>query len=185
MKLQSIYKTCTDVQVRFEDLRHSMTTIDGINTDDQEMFNGDLRHLSHFFSAITFQARLLEGILEESGRKDAEERAALVMTHEGEKLDLCLKLDQAHERAIKAEKELEDSHIAWAALEKRRKAELDKKSEKVHNQKRRIKEQQDQIDVSTQHSLSFPSSSFSSSSPPSPSTSVTCLLTFIPPPNRP
>lgn len=148
-KLQDVRKVCGDVQTRIAALCQSMATVPGVPSSVNDMLNNDLRGVNQQVSTLAFHVRSMERLSEDRTRHIYEERAALITGHETEKLTLRGKLQAYQDRYHKTETELRESQASWVTVEKRRKAEIEKKTEKVMNQKRRIKEQQDQIDVSS------------------------------------
>lgn len=106
-----------------------------------DLLNNDLRVVAQQFASTAYHCRMLE--------KKLEERTALQASHEVELNSFRGKLQSSQERVRKLEQDLRDIETAYTTSDKRRKVELEKKTEKISNQKRRIKEQQDQIDVSS------------------------------------
>lgn len=113
-----------------------------------DLLNNDLRVIAQQFVSTTYHCRLLEKKLEEHSRAIFQERAAIQAAHEAETNSVRVNFQSSQDRARKLEQGLRDLEQGFANVDKRRKLELDKKTEKISNQKRRIKEQQDQIDVS-------------------------------------
>lgn len=113
------------------------------------MVNTDLRHVAQQFIHTTFYCRKLENKLEEIDTMSSKERAQLLSDHLHEVNTVRRKYQDAAERLAKAEEQLRDCESGYGNVDKRRKVELEKKTEKINNQKRRIKEQQDQIEVTS------------------------------------
>lgn len=116
-----------------------------------DLLNNDLRVVAQQFASTAYHCRMIEKKLEERTRTSFQERTTLRASHESELTSFRSKLQVCQDRVHKLEQELRDRETSHTTVEKRRKVELEKKTDKVMNQKRRIKEQQDQIDVSSKH----------------------------------
>lgn len=112
------------------------------------MVNTDLRHIAQQFVHTSFYSRKLETKLEELDQLSARDRAEFINAHVLEIGSFRRKLQANAERIVKLEEQLHESEQGYGNADKRRKVELEKKTEKINNQKRRIKEQQDQIEAS-------------------------------------
>lgn len=117
--------------------------------------NNDLRAIAQQFVSTNYHCRVLEIALEERVRVFLQERATILAANEAELSNYRLKVQGVLERNRQLELCVRDIQESFAEAEKRRKLELDKKAEKINNQKRRIKEQQDQIDVSYRFNNAF------------------------------
>lgn len=113
-----------------------------------DLVNTDLRHIAQQFVSTSFYCRKLETKLEELDALSTKDRAAVMTSHALELNGYRRKLQSNAERIAKLEEQLRDSEAGYGTVDKRRKVELEKKTEKINNQKRRIKEQQDQIEAS-------------------------------------
>lgn len=109
--------------------------------------SNDLRHIAQQFVSTSFHCRMLEKKLEERAQAASQERLAVNAAHGVELSSFRRKLQVSQERIARLEQDLRDIESGHGNTDKRRKIELEKKTEKINNQKRRIKEQQDQIEV--------------------------------------
>lgn len=110
-----------------------------------DLLNNDLRVISQQFSSTAYYCRLIEKKLGQSSR---ENNQSLVDAYERELKEVRHKFQTSQDRIRGLELAIDDFEGSFSIVEKRRKVEVDKKTEKINNQKRRIKEQQGQIDVS-------------------------------------
>lgn len=106
-----------------------------------ELLNNDMRVIAQQFASAAYHARMIEKKLQERARAQNKER-------EYDPSNLKKQLYHSQDRIRKLEDILQSTEQGYATADKRRKIELEKKADKIQNQKRRIKEQQDQIDVS-------------------------------------
>lgn len=129
-----------------------------------DLLNNDLRVVAQQFATITYYCRMLEKQVEEDGGLLAASRLQQQQQPRpgaaGERApahhnnntpqanSLRLQLQESHAKVAKLEQKIRDMSETYSTTDKRRRVELEKKKEKIDNQKRRIKEQQDQIDVS-------------------------------------
>lgn len=130
-----------------------------------DLLNNDLRVVAQQFATITYYCRMLEKQVEEDGGLLAASRLQRQQQPRpgaaGERApahhdnnntpqvnSLRLQLQESHAKVAKLEQKIRDMSDTYSTTDKRRRVELEKKKEKIDNQKRRIKEQQDQIDVS-------------------------------------
>lgn len=112
-----------------------------------DLLNNDLRNVAQQFVTTHYYCRVLEKKIEERNCQGYQDRVGGRGSQEAELNNLRKKLQQSQDRVSKLERDLHDIQEGYANTDKRRKAEIEKKTEKITNQKRRIKEQQDQIDV--------------------------------------
>lgn len=145
---QDIRKICKETQTRVQALSQAIGRQPGMPGSLTDLLNNDLRAVAQQFASTAYHARMIEKKLEERTRADFQERAALHASHEAELNVFRDKLQSSQDRVQKLEQDLRDIETTYTNSDKRRKAEVEKKTEKISNQKRRIKEQQDQIDVS-------------------------------------
>lgn len=129
-----------------------------------DLLNNDLRVVAQQFATITYYCRMLEKQVAEDGGLLAASRLQQQQQPRpgaaGERApahhdnntpqvnNLRLQLQESHAKVAKLEQKIRDMSETYSTTDKRRRVELEKKKEKIDNQKRRIKEQQDQIDVS-------------------------------------
>lgn len=138
---QDIRKICNETQARVQALGQAIGRQPGMPGSLTELLNNDMRVIAQQFASTAYHARMIEKKLQERGRVQLQER-------ESELKHLKTKLQNSQDRVRKLEESLHSTEEGYATADKRRKVELEKKAEKIQNQKRRIKEQQDQIDVS-------------------------------------
>lgn len=144
---QDIRKICKDTQVRIQALGQAIARQPGVTSSLTDLMSNDLRHIAQQFVSTSFHCRMLEKKLDERDQAFAKERVALHAAH-GVEISSCRrKLMLGQERISRLEQDLIDLESGHGNADKRRKLELEKKTEKINNQKRRIKEQQDQIEV--------------------------------------
>lgn len=163
--LQDIRKICKDSQIRIQALGQAISRQPGVPGSLTDLMGNDLRHIAQQFVSTSFHCRMLEKKLEERGKAVSQERAAIIAAHGVELSSYHRRLQVSAERISRLEQELRDVESGHGNADKRRKVELEKKTEKINNQKRRIKEQQDQIEVTfplclnsyTSHADLFPS----------------------------
>lgn len=113
-----------------------------------DLLNNDLRIIAQQFASTAYHCRMIEKKLDQRNRETIQDRKAMNDVHEKQLKDMRHKLQSGQDRIQKLELALDDVEVSFSTADKRRKLELEKKTEKINNQKRRIKEQQDQIDVS-------------------------------------
>lgn len=141
-------KICKDTQARIQALGQAIARQPGVPGSLTDLVGNDLRHIAQQFVSISFHSRMLEKKLEDRSQAVAQERIAVNVSHGVELNSFRRKIQVSQERISRLEQELHDLESGHNNADKRRKAELEKKTEKINNQKRRIKEQQDQIEVS-------------------------------------
>lgn len=146
---QDIRKICKETQTRVQALSQAIGRQPGMPGSLTDLLNNDLRVVAQQFASTAYHCRMIEKKLEERTRANFQERTALHASQEVELNSFRAKLQSSQDRVRKLEQDLRDIETNYTTAEKRRKVELEKKAEKISNQKRRIKEQQDQIDVSS------------------------------------
>lgn len=121
----------------------------------QDLLNNDLRGLAQQFVTTAHYCHLLEKKLEERTRTTFQERTAERAAHEAHLESYRQQLKKANDTIDRLSKNLRDYENAYAKGEKSRKVDLERKTEKmtekINNQKRRINEQQNQIEVCFEH----------------------------------
>lgn len=113
-----------------------------------DLLNNDLRVIAQQFATITYYCRMLEKRVEDRSQSTYQERAGERVSHDFQLNSYRQQLQESRVRIAKLEQDIRDIEQSHSNTDKRRRVELEKKKEKIDNQKRRIKEQQDQIDVS-------------------------------------
>lgn len=151
--LQDIRNICKETQARIQALGQAIARQPGVPGSLTDLMGNDLRHIAQQFVSISFHCRMLENKLEERAQAASQERVAINVSHGVELSSFRRKIQVSQERISRLEQELHDLESSYGNADKRRKTELEKKTEKINNQKRRIKEQQDQIEVSVFPSL--------------------------------
>lgn len=113
-----------------------------------DLLNNDLRVIAQQFATITYYCRMLEKRVEDHTQSTHQERTGERVSHDVQLNTYRQQLHDSRNRIARLEQDIRDIEQGHANADKRRRVELEKKKEKIDNQKRRIKEQQDQIDVS-------------------------------------
>lgn len=118
----------------------------------QDLLNNDLRGLAQQFVTTAHYCNLMEKKLEERTRTTFQERAAERAAHEAHLESYRQQLKKANEMIDRLSNDLRDLDSSYyAKTEKKGKYEFERKTEKlnekINNQKRRINEQQSQIEV--------------------------------------
>lgn len=113
-----------------------------------DLLNNDLRVIAQQFATITYYCRMLEKRVEDRSQSTYQDRAGERVPHDFQLNNYRQQLQESRARIAKLEQDIRDIEQSHSNTDKRRRVELEKKKEKIDNQKRRIKEQQDQIDVS-------------------------------------
>lgn len=146
---------CKDAQVRIQALGQAINRQPGVPGSLTDLVGNDLRSIAQQFVSTSFHCRMLEKKLEERAQADSQELLAVNAAHGVEVSSFRRKLQVSQERIARLEQDLRDIESSHSNADKRRKVELEKKTEKINNQKRRIKEQQDQIEVKFALSLNL------------------------------
>lgn len=151
---QEIRKLCTESQGRVQALSQAIGRQPGMPCSLQDLLNNDLRGLAQQFVTTAHYCHLLDKKLEERTRTTFQERTAERAAHEAHLESYRQQLKKANETIDRLSKDIRDfDHAYYTKTEKRGKFDLERKTEKlaekVSNQKRRINEQQSQIEVCT------------------------------------
>ncbi|KUI67831.1 hypothetical protein VM1G_03488 [Cytospora mali] len=146
-----IRKLCTDSQSRVQALSQAIGRQPGIPGNLQDLLNNDMRGLAQQFVTTARYCHLLEKKLEERTRATFQERTAERAAHEAHLESYRQQLKKANETIDRLSKDLSDFNNAYSKTERSRKVDLERKTEKltekINNQKRRINEQQAQIET--------------------------------------
>lgn len=114
-----------------------------------DLLNNDLRVIAQQFATITYYCRMLEKRVAERSQSGYQDHAGERVSHDFQANSYRQQLQESRNKIAKLEQDIREMEHSHTNVDKRRRVELEKKKEKIDNQKRRIKEQQDQIDVST------------------------------------
>lgn len=150
--ISEIRKLCTESQGRVQALSQAIGRQPGMPGSLQDLLNNDLRGLAQQFVTTAHYCHLLEKKLEERTRTTFQERTAERAAHEAHLESYRQQLKKANEQIDRLSKDIRDfDHAYYTKTEKRGKVDLERKaeklSEKINNQKRRINEQQSQIET--------------------------------------
>ncbi|KAF3766066.1 hypothetical protein M406DRAFT_68448 [Cryphonectria parasitica EP155] len=144
--INDIRKICKDSQARVQALSQAIGRQPGMPASLGDLLNNDLRNIAQQFVTTMYHCHVLERKVEELTDRSSQEGTTSSVAHEAQMNSLRNKLQNSQDRVRKLEQDMRDMEQGYATAEKRRKVEIEKKTEKISNQKRRIREQQDQID---------------------------------------
>lgn len=135
---------CTQAQENLVALNQAIHTVPGIPGRTADLIGNDLTAVAHQFITISSVCNALDKKLDESKLVHRRELIAQQASHEAYQGGL-------HGQLAKANMTIDECQNRLRQIEKHSKGELEAKAqklnEKVNNQKRRINEQQAQIEV--------------------------------------
>lgn len=135
---------CTQAQKNLQALNQAVHTVPGIPGRTADLIGNDLSAVAHQFITISSVCNAMEKKLDEDKLVHRRELIAQQASHEAYQGGL-------HGQLAKANMTIDEFQNRLRAIEKNSKGELEAKAQKlndkVNNQKRRINEQQAQIEV--------------------------------------
>ncbi|ROW17210.1 hypothetical protein VPNG_01165 [Cytospora leucostoma] len=153
----AIRKVCTDSQGRVQALTQAIGRQPGMPGSLSDLLNNDLRGLAQQFITTTHYCHLLEKKIEERTRTTFQERTAERAAHEAHLESYRQQLKKANDTIDRLSGKVREFDHAYEKFDKSdksdklRKIELERRAEKlaekINNQKRRINEQQSQIET--------------------------------------
>lgn len=154
---QAIRKVCTESQGRVQALTQAIGRQPGMPGSLSDLLNNDLRGLAQQFITTTHYCHLLEKKIDERTRTTFQERTAERAAHEAHLESYRQQLKKANDTIDRLSGKVREFDHAYEKFDKSdksdklRKIELERRAEKlaekINNQKRRINEQQSQIEV--------------------------------------
>lgn len=144
MRTQEVLKECANVQTGLQALNQAIHQTPGIPGRTADLIRNDLSALGHEIITIGSFVHALGNEFDEHGRDHRRDLRTQQAAHEATQAGLRSQL-------AKANSTIDEFQARIRQIEKNSKGELEAKAqrlnEKVNNQKRRINEQQAQIEV--------------------------------------